>query len=128
MKQIKVVLSNPIRMTRIKKRRIKINLKRQMLLIKVALMQEKAETKEMLKTYRKYSVGQANKEEMRMANEQFFDVIKGLGIGVVAILPFAPITIPLAIKIGRLVGVEILPSSFAAPSKEETTPSSMKEH
>ena len=74
MKQIKVVLSNPIRMTRIKKRRIKINLKRQMLLIKVALMQEKAETKEMLKTYRKYSVGQANKEEMRMANEQFFDV------------------------------------------------------
>ena len=85
-----------------------------MLKVKLALVQEKDETKEMLKVYRKYTQGLATKAEMRMANEQFFDVIKGLGIGVVAILPFAPITIPLAIKLGRLVGVEILPSSFTS--------------
>lgn len=126
MKRLIAGLSHPIRVSRIKKRRVKVNLKRQMLQVKVALLQEKDETKHMLKVYRKYTAGQASKEEMRMANEQFFDVIKGLGIGVVAVLPFAPITIPLAIKLGRMVGVEILPSSFVAPSTAESSDPSLK--
>jgi hypothetical protein len=54
---------------------------------------------------------------MRIANQQFIDILKGLGIGIFAILPFAPITIPLMIKIGRLVGVEILPSAFVDDKK-----------
>ncbi|MDU0354613.1 hypothetical protein RS130_12395 [Paraglaciecola aquimarina] len=107
-----LIIKSPIRVIRIKKLKAKIRLKRQMLLVKVALRQETSETKSMLKTYRKYSSGQASKEEMVVANAQFFDVIKGLGIGVFAVLPFAPITIPLAIKLGRMVGVEILPSAF----------------
>jgi hypothetical protein len=111
------IFRSPVRVIRIKKNQGKIKLKRQMLLVKVALRQETVETKDMLIIYRKYSVGQASKEEMQEANAQFFDVIKGLGIGVFAVLPFAPITIPLAIKLGRVVGVEILPSSFTANNK-----------
>jgi len=84
-----------------------------MLGIKLALAQERSETREMLNTYRKYTRRQASSGDMLAANKQFFDLIKGLGIGVFALLPFAPITIPVVIKVGRWVGVEILPSSFS---------------
>lgn len=113
----------PFRVLRISKRRNIVRLKRQMLKIKIALAQEKAETKAMLSIYKRYTKRDASVEEMRIANQQFVDILKGLGIGIFAILPFAPITIPLMIKIGRLVGVEILPSSFLndkkPPSKSE---------
>ncbi|WP_440877177.1 hypothetical protein [Thalassotalea sp. PLHSN55] len=102
----------PIRVVRISRRRSATRLKRAMVQIKSALAQEKQETKEMLATYKKYTQRQASAEEMQAANKQFVDLLKGLGLGVFAVLPFAPITIPLVIKLGRMVGVEILPSSF----------------
>jgi hypothetical protein len=33
-------------------------------------------------------------------------------LGVFAVLPFAPVTIPLVVKLGQWVGVDVLPSSF----------------
>ncbi|MCJ8319682.1 MAG: hypothetical protein MJK12_08605 [Colwellia sp.] len=107
----------PIRVTRITHKRSKLKLQRQMLGIKLALAQEKSETKEMLTTYRKYTMRQATSEEMIVANKQFIDLLKGVGLGVFAVLPFAPITIPVVIKVGRWVGVEILPSSFSEMGK-----------
>jgi len=109
----------PIRVISISRKRTTIRFKRQMLRVKIALSQEKAETKEMLSIYRRYTMRQATPEEMTIANQQFLDVLKSLGLGVFAVLPFAPITIPVMIKLGRLVGVEILPSSF---SEEKTQP------
>jgi hypothetical protein len=111
----------PVRVTRISRKRSMIKLKRQMLMIKVALAQEKTETKEMLVIYRKCTQRQASSEEVQAANKQFLDILKGLGLGIFAVLPFAPITIPIAIKVGRLVGVEILPSSFSATSQTDKT-------
>jgi len=107
----------PIRVIRIKRKRFSVRLKQQMLRLKMALSQEKYETKAMLSIYKKYTQGQASKEELKIANKQFGDVVKGLGIGVFAVLPFAPITIPLMIKLGKMVGVDILPSSFNQESK-----------
>ena len=107
------VIKAPIRVTRITHRRGKLKLQRQMLGVKLALAQEKTETKEMLITYRNYTMRQASSEDMLAANKQFVDLLKGLGSGVFAVLPFAPITIPVVIKLGRWVGVEILPSSFS---------------
>lgn len=107
----------PIRVIVISRKRTTFRFKRQMLRLKIALSQEKAETKEMLSIYRRYTMRQATPEEMTIANQQFLDVLKGLGLGVFAILPFAPITIPVMIKLGRLVGVEILPSSFSDGKK-----------
>jgi hypothetical protein len=104
----------PIRVIVISRKRSTIRLKRQMLQVKLALSQEKAETKEMLGIYRKYTHRKASEEEMRIANKQFLDLLKGLGLGVFAVLPFAPITIPVMIKVGRWVGVDILPSSFSS--------------
>ena len=108
----------PIRVIRIKRKRFYIRLKQQMLRLKIALSQEKAETKEMLTIYRRYTQGKASKEDIKIANQQFGDVMKGLGIGVFAVLPFAPITIPVMIKLGKLVGVDILPSSFNQDTKK----------
>lgn len=102
----------PIRVLLISKKRNHVRLKRNMLKIKIALAQEKVETKEMLSIYKRYTKRRASAEEMRIANQQFIDILKGLGIGVFAILPFSPITIPIMIKVARMVGVEILPSSF----------------
>lgn len=88
-----------------------------MVKVKIALAQERIETRAMLSIYKRYTKREASAEEMRIANQQFIDILKGLGIGIFAILPFAPITIPLVIKIGRWVGVEILPSSFVDGKK-----------
>lgn len=102
----------PIRVFRIGRKRFWIRLKRDMLILKEALSQEKQETKDMLVTYKRYTKKQASREELAEANKQFGDLLKGLGLGVFALLPFAPITIPLVVKLGKMVGVDVLPSSF----------------
>jgi hypothetical protein len=104
-----------------------------MVALKIALAQERQETIEMLTIYRRYTQGQTSKEELKRANEQFVDILKGLGLGVFAVLPFAPITIPLVVKLGRMVGVDVLPSSFNInkPVKEldaEIVKEDLKQH
>ena len=113
------IFKAPRRVISINRKRQTIKLKRQLIHVKIALAQEKAETKEMLGIYRRYTIKQATPEEMKQANKQFVDVLKGLGIGVFAVLPFAPITIPIVIKIGKWVGVDILPSSFNDPTAKK---------
>jgi len=111
------IFKAPRRVISISRKKQTIKLKRQLIRVKFALAQEKDETKEMLSIYRRYTLRQASPEEMKQANKQFLDVLKGLGIGVFAILPFAPITIPIVIKVGSWVGVDILPSSFQEENK-----------
>ena len=66
----------------------------------------------MLMTYQRFTKGQASKLEMKEANKQFIDVIRGLGLGVLAVLPFSPITLPFVVKLGEKIGVNVLPSAF----------------
>ncbi|MFY8327446.1 hypothetical protein [Pseudoalteromonas sp. ZZD1] len=112
MRLYKVIHRAPFRVAKISKRRQQLRFKRSMVALKIALAQEKQETKEMLTIYRRYTLGEVSKEDLSKANAQFVDILKGLGLGVFAVLPFAPITIPLVVKLGRYVGVEVLPSSF----------------
>ena len=112
MRVYKYIHKAPLRVYRIKRISLRVRTKRSMLRLKIALAQEKQETKAMLISYKNYTQGNATKEEMKLANAQLVDVLKGIGLGVFALLPFAPITIPLIIKLGRLVGVEVMPSAF----------------
>lgn len=112
MKACGYFIKAPIRSIKIQRKKYKNSIRRQMLFLKKSLEQEKSETKEMLMIYKRYTQRVATKEEMREANKQFIDIVKGLGLGMFAILPFAPITIPLILKLAKLVGVDILPSSF----------------
>ena len=113
MRLYKVIHRAPWRVAKISKKRQQLRFRRAMVALKIALAQEKQETKEMLIIYRRYTQGQTNKAELKRANEQFVDILKGLGLGVFALLPFAPLTIPLVVKLGQLVGVDVLPSSFS---------------
>ena len=112
MRLYKVIHRAPWRVVKISKKRQQLRFRRAMVALKIALAQERQETIEMLTIYRRYTQGQTSKEELKRANEQFVDILKGLGLGVFAVLPFAPITIPLVVKLGRMVGVDVLPSSF----------------
>ena len=112
MRLYKVIHRAPIRVVKIGRRRQQLRFKRAMVALKIALAQEKKETKEMLSIYRRYTHGNVTKEELTQANNQFIDILKGLGLGVFAVLPFAPVTIPLVVKLGKWVGVDVLPSSF----------------
>ena len=89
-----------------------IPLKRGLLTVKQGLAQESRETKIMLMTYQRFTKGQASKLEMKEPNKQFIDVIRGLGLGVLAVLPFSPITLPFVVKLGEKIGVNVLPSAF----------------
>gem|GEM_PF-212556 len=96
----------------IAKRKALISLRRNLLVIKRGLAIETQETKVMLNTYHRYSQGSASKEEMDLANKQFGNVVRSLGLGIVVLLPFSPITIPAIVKLGEKLGVNVLPSSF----------------
>jgi len=102
----------PVRVLRIKKSSYRLKIKRIMIQLNIALAQEKRETKEMVAIYQKYTHGNATKAEIKLANQQFIDILKSLGLGIFALLPLAPITIPLIIKIGNIVGVDVLPDIF----------------
>jgi hypothetical protein len=64
----------------------------------------------MTATYQNYMRGTATREEMEHANAVLRDYLKIAGIGTLLVLPGAPITIPLAVKVGKALGVDILPS------------------
>lgn len=81
-------------------------------LLKKGLKQESKETKLMLDIYLRQSQGKATKREIRKANKQLRDVIKGLGLGIFLLLPFSPITLPLIVKLGKTFGIEVLPDAF----------------
>ncbi len=108
-----------MKLARVGHKRGKRRIRRDLLAIKQALAQEKEETREMLSIYRKYTQGDASATEMKVANEQLVDLIKGLGVGVFAVLPFAPITIPFIIKLGKRFGIEVLPSAFYEQDKND---------
>ena len=65
-------------------------------------------------TYQRYLRGTATTEEMEHANSVLRDYLKIAGLGTLLVLPGAPITIPLAVKLGKALGVDILPSEVEA--------------
>ncbi len=83
------------------------------------LLEERQETREMLEIYYRHTRGQATAEEMRHANQQFAELIRYMGLGVLLILPMAPVSIPLVVKLGHRLGIEVLPGTAR---KGHTTP------
>ncbi|MFT4937633.1 MAG: hypothetical protein ACI88A_000650 [Paraglaciecola sp.] len=101
------------------KRKALVPIKRGLLAVKQGLAKETHETKVMLSTYKRFTKGQASKLEMEEANKQFVDVIRGLGLGVLAVLPFSPLTLPFVVKLGKKMGVNVLPSAFTLDTQED---------
>lgn len=112
----------PVRVLRLQRRKSMMRVRFSMIRLKMALSQEKDETKQMLRIYQAYLRGDASKAELKTANHQLVDVLRATGLGVFAVLPFAPVTIPLIVKLGRKLGIEVMPSAFAPKDKNPANP------
>ena len=81
--------------------------------LKNILASESQETTEMLEIYRKYAAGEeVDKPTMDKANSQFTDLIKNVGLIGVFALPGGLVAIPLLVKLGKKLGIDILPKSY----------------
>jgi hypothetical protein len=83
-----------------------------LLKLKDSFLEESEENKKMLDVYIKYIEGQATEGEIEYANNQLNEIFKSLGLGVLTILPFSPITIPYVMKKAQELGIDIIPNWY----------------
>lgn len=117
MKLLRHIHKAPVRVIRLQRRKVMMRTRFGMIRLRSALSEETDETVQMLKIYQDFVMGNASKADLKVANQQLGDVLRAAGLGVFAILPFAPITIPLIVKLGRKLGIEVMPSAFAPKDK-----------
>ena len=81
--------------------------------LKEHLAQESDETKNMVDTYQRWVEGNATKDEMKVANEQFKDLIRIAGMGTFfGIVPGSMLLLPVAVYGANKLGIRLLPSAF----------------
>lgn len=72
----------------------------------------------MLDTYIKYAEGSASEEELEIANSQLQQIFKNLGLGVLLILPFSPITLPYIFSKAKELDIDLIPNWYKSLSNE----------
>ena len=80
--------------------------------LKEKLTEETEPSRAMLKTYSDYVKGEATDEELDKANNQLNEILKDLSLGLMAVIPFGPITIPMIAKFAKKHNVDLLPEWF----------------
>ena len=80
--------------------------------LKEKLTEETESSRAMLKTYSDYIKGEATDEELDKANNQLNEILKELSLGLMAVIPFAPITIPMIAKFAKKHNIDLLPQWF----------------
>lgn len=94
-------------------------LRAQLASLREELRCQEAQTRSMFETYARYLRGEASTAEMREANAAFVSLVKALGFGALLVLPFAPLSLPLAVKLARRFGIELVPECFRQEAGEE---------
>ena len=80
--------------------------------LKEKLTDETESSRAMLKTYSDYLKGEASEEELEKANQQLNEILKDLSLGLMAVIPLAPITIPMIAKFAKKYDIDLLPEWF----------------
>ena len=80
--------------------------------LKEKLTDETESSRVMLKTYSDYLKGEASEEELEKANQQLNEILKDLSLGLMAVIPLAPITIPIIAKFAKKHNIDLLPEWF----------------
>ena len=80
--------------------------------LKEKLTDETESSRAMLKTYSDYLKGEASEEELEKANQQLNEILKDLSLGLMAVIPLAPITIPMIAKLAKKHNIDLLPEWF----------------
>jgi|TARA_B100001758_G_C17766930_1_gene283026 hypothetical protein len=69
-------------------------------------------SKGMLITYSDYLKGEANEEDLKEANHQLNEILKDLSFGLLTVIPFAPVTIPMIAKFAKKHNIDLFPEWF----------------
>ena len=80
--------------------------------LKEKFTEETESTRNMLKIYSDYVKGEASDEDIEKANKQLNEILKDLSFGLMAVVPFAPITIPMIAKFAKKHNIDLLPEWF----------------
>ena len=80
--------------------------------LKEKLTEETEPSRAMLKTYSEYLKGEVTEEELEKANKQLNEILKDLSLGLMAIIPLAPITIPMIAKFAKKHNIDLFPEWF----------------
>ena len=81
--------------------------------IKTVLATETKETSDMLDIYSRYVAGEKlDKKTIHQANQQFAELIKNVGFLGVFALPGGLLAIAFLVKLGKRLGIDILPKNF----------------
>ena len=80
--------------------------------LKEKLTEETESSREMLKTYSDYVKGEATEGALEKANNQLNEILKDLSLGLMALVPFAPLTIPMIAKFAKKHNIDLRPDWF----------------
>ena len=80
---------------------------------------ENKQNKKMLDIYIKYAEGNVSNEELNSANEQLKQILKNLGLGILIILPFSPITLPYIFSKAKELEIDLIPYWYKSLSNED---------
>ena len=80
--------------------------------LKENFTEETESTRTMLKIYSDYVKGEASDDDIEKANKQLNEILKDLSFGLMAVIPFAPITIPMIAKFAKKHNIDLLPEWF----------------
>ena len=72
----------------------------------------------MLDIYIKYAEGRASEEELENANEQLKEILKSLGLGILIVLPFSPVTLPYIFSKAKELNIDLIPNWYKSLSND----------
>ena len=80
--------------------------------LKEKLTEETESSRAMLRTDSDFLKGEATEEDLERANKQLNEILKDLSLGLMAVIPLAPITIPMIAKFAKKHNIDLLPEWF----------------
>ena len=84
-----------------------------------SFLTENRENKKMLDTYIKFAEGSVSEEELENANSQLQQILKNLGLGILIVLPFSPITLPYIFTKAKELNIDLIPNWYKSLSNED---------
>ena len=84
-----------------------IKYRKYLLKLKDAFLEENAQNTKMLDLYLKYLEGEASEQDLENANKQLAEILKSLGMGILVVLPFSPVSIPYLVKKAKENNIDI---------------------
>jgi len=73
----------------------------------------------MLDVYLQMMDGTATDQEIELANSQLQQILKNLGLGILIVLPFSPITLPFIFAKAKELNIDLIPNWYKALSNED---------